>query len=216
MLICEITKAPPRLKMGVDRLQAAAQEMASWKDWYDRHTSLVNELFDEDAKLFSALLAATSQRTSVYVNVPLALKAYQQLKKGQPFQGFMAPMIPNLERIRGEQALFGPKITQFAGAMDNQADKVAVDMHIGELLFGNPRPTLRQVERAKQVITQIAQKLGWQPREVQASLWAYNKMNRGEKPETVHTYATILNNKRQEIGLIRKAFQEIQQEPIAA
>ncbi len=127
------------------------------------------------------------------------------------FSGFMPNIIPNLERIRGEQALFGRKIHPFSNAMNNAADQVAVDQHIGELFFGNPKPTRRQVERAKQVITQIAQKLGWQPREVQASWWAYNKMIRGEKPETVYSYTTILNNKRKEIQLIRQAFQTVQQ-----
>ena len=215
MRILEIVKQP-RLRMGPDRLMMAAQEMSNCRDWYIRHEPLIDELFQEDAKLFKALLSATSQACSVQTNVPLALKAYQQLKRGQPFTGYLPAVSRNLDRLRGEQALFGPKISAFDGAMNNKADEVAVDRHIGELLFGNPKPTLGQIRKGKVVIEKIAKRLGWEPREVQASLWAYNKMIRGEDPESVVTYHTVLNNKREEIQLIRKAFQELQQGKQAA
>lgn len=210
MLISEVVRST-RLRMGIERLMQAAQEMSEWKDWYQRHEPLIEELFGDDAKLFKALLAATSQRASIYTNVPLALKAYQQIKRGEPFVGFMPQVVMNLERLRGEQALFGRKISQFGGAMDNQANQVAVDQHIGELFFGTRKPGPTQVRKAKQVITQIAQKLGWQPREVQAALWAYNKSVRSEEPETVYTYHTVLNNRREEINLIRQALAAIKQ-----
>ena len=123
---------PTRLRMGFERLMAAAQEMTDWRNWYIEHETLIEELFGTDAKLFRALLAATSQLSSVTTNVPLALKAYQQLKRGEPFTGYMPQVINNLERIRNDQALSGLKISQFGGAMDNSiTDNIAVDQHIG-------------------------------------------------------------------------------------
>jgi len=216
MRIQEVVRRQPRLRMGFDRLMTAAQESADFRDWYRRHEPLIDELFGEDAKLFKSILAATSQAASVLANVGLALKAYKQLKDGQPFTGYLPGVINNLDRIRGEQALFGPKIEAFGGAMQSQVDQVAVDRHIGELLFGRPKPSPAMIRKAKQVIAQIAQQLGWEPREVQASLWAYNQMRRGGTPETVMNYHTVLNNKAQEIQLIRQAYQNIEQQPQVA
>lgn len=217
MRIDEVVRRQPRLRMGIDRLMAAAQQSSDFRDWYRRHEPLIDQLFGEDAKLFKSILAATSQASSVLSNVGLALKAYKQLKNGQPFTGYLPGVINNLERIRGEQALFGPKIEAFGGAMHSQADQIAVDRHIGELLFGRPKPSPAMIRRAKEVINQIAQSLGWEPREVQASLWAYNQMRRGGTPETVLNYHTVLNNKQQEIAMIRQAYQAIEgQQPVAA
>lgn len=216
MKIVEVVRRPPRLRRGIDTLMAAAQQSSDFRDWYRKHEPIIDELFGEDAKLFKAILSATSQAASVLANVGLALKAYKQFKAGQPFEGYLPGVVNNLDRIRGEQTLFGPKIASFGGAMDDQAGEVAVDRHIGELLFGTVKPSPAMIVKAKQVITQIAQKLGWEPREVQASLWAYNQMRRGGTPETVLNYHTVLNNKRQEIQLIRQAYQQIEQQPIAA
>jgi hypothetical protein len=216
MKIVEVVRKQPRLRRGIDTLMAAAQESANFRDWYQKHESIIDELFGEDSKLFKSILAATSQAASVLSNVGLALKAYQQMKRGEPFVGYLPQVIKNLDRIRGEQELFGPKISEFGGAMQSQAGQVAVDRHIGELLFGTMKPNRAMIEKAKQVITQIAQRLGWEPREVQASLWAYNQMLRGGTPESVYSYHTVLNNRRKEIQLIRRVFQDIQQEPMAA
>lgn len=212
MNIEEVTGRQPRLRRGIDRLMAAAQDTSEFKDWYRQHEPIIDELFGQDAKCFKAILAATSQAASVQANVGLALKAYKQLKDGQPFTGYLPGVINNLDRIRGEQALFGPKISEFGGAMNSQIDQVAVDRHIGELLFGRTKPSPAMIVKAKQVITQIAQRLGWEPREVQASLWAYNQIQRGGAPETILNYHTVLNNKRTEIQLIRQAYQAIEQE----
>lgn len=208
-------KAKPRLRMGFDKLLAAAQEAQDWKDWYRRHEPLIHEMFGDEAVLFKALLAATSQRAVTHTNVGLALKAYKQLKGGLPFTGYLPSVIANLDRIRANEVLVGRKIGEFGGAMDDTGggDNIAVDQHIGELMFGTPRPTAAQVRKAKEVIFKIAQKLGWQPREVQASLWAYNQLVRGEKPRFgIGSYAAILEKKREEIRLIRQAFMAISRE----
>jgi hypothetical protein len=211
MKITEVIK-PTRLRMGVERLLAAAQEMTDWRNWYIEHEDLIEELFGDDAKLFRSLLAATSQLSSVTTNVPLALKAYQQLKRGEPFTGYMPQVIRNLDRIRDNQSLSGLKISQFGGAMENGADNVAIDQHIGDLFFGNPKPTPPQVRKAKIVIAKIAGKLGWQPREVQAALWAYNKMRHGQK---IHTYQSVLDQHREKVMAVVQALNALKQEQAA-
>lgn len=190
--------------------------MSDWRDWYVRHEPLIDELFGNDAPLFRKLLAATSQRTNVSSNVGLALKAYQQYKRGEPFTGYLPPVAMNLERIRQDQDMAGRKIGDFSGALDNQGDKIAVDQHIGELFFGDRRPSRAQVAKAKETIILIAQKLGWPPREVQASLWAYNQLVRGTHPQKITSYHHSLTNLRDQIMQIRQALATINQERVAA
>jgi hypothetical protein len=197
--------------MGIDKLDQAAKEMDSWKDWYSRHQAIIDDIFGEDAKLFKTILSATSQASGVAANVSLALKAYQQMVKGEPFVGYLPAVIKNLERIRAEQELFGPKIHAFGGANDGKEDEIAVDRHIAQLFFNVQTPNKSQIQKAKLTINKIAKKLGWAPRDVQASLWAYNQIRTGHKPESVRSYDTILNDRKEEIRKITAALHDIRQ-----
>jgi hypothetical protein len=197
-----------RLKRGVDRLVSDAQSQASWRDWYDRHQAVLRDLFDDDADLFQKLLSATSQMASVKANVGLALKAYRQLKLGQPFTGYLPAVIKNLERIAAAEAVRGPKISQYGAANEGAAGAVAVDRHIAELLFGTKTPTTAMIAKAQQTLTTVARKLGWQPRQVQAALWAFNQVRKGTDPANVQSYDTILLAKADAIRAFRSAFDD--------
>lgn len=198
--------APTRLKMGIDRLVTAAETMSSWRDWYDRHKSVVARIFGDDAGLFQELLSATSQATGVKGNVTLALKAYDQLKRGEPFTGFLPSVIPNLERVRAQQELQGRKISAYGQANTGDSEAVAVDRHIGMLMFGTRSPTPRQITKAQATIRAVADRLGWRPREVQAALWAFNQVRMGTSPAEVQSYDTILEARADEIAALRSAF----------
>lgn len=219
MLIFEVVRQrkTTTLRHGIETLLAAAQQMSDWRDWYVRHEPLIAELFGEDAGLFRSLLAATSQRTKVPVNVALALKAYQQFKRGEPFTGYLPQVTGNLERLRQRQQMVGQKVVDFAAAMDQAGDRIAVDHHITELLFGNRRPSREQIIKAKETINLIANRLGWQPREVQATLWAYNQVIRGGRRKTnIFSYEHVLNKLRDQISQVRQALGQISQEKYAA
>lgn len=194
-----------RIRRTIDELVAAAESMKSWKDWYDRHESTLKDVFGDDAKLFQKLLSATSQASSVPTNVVLALKAYTQLRNGTPFTGYLPAVIKNLDRIAANVSTQGQKIGPYGDANEGDNDAIAVDRHIAMLLFNTKIPNRKQIESAKRRIRIIADRLGWAPRQVQASLWAYNQTLLGTNPENIKSYDTIINAKRTKIDALRSA-----------
>lgn len=190
-------------RLTVEELKHSATTMASWRDWYDRHQKVIDDLFGDDAPVFKQLLSATSQANTVPGNVTLALKAYRQLVAGAPFDGYLAGVKANLERIRAETAIQGPKISAFGDANKGDASAIPVDRHISYLLFDSPSPTAEQRRVAVRMIQKTAARLGWEPREVQAALWAFNQVRMGTNPESVRSYDTILKERADEIRSIR-------------
>lgn len=185
----------------IEQLIQGSLESESWKDWYDRHHEPIEDLFREDSDLFRQLLAATSQHATVKANVTQALKAYRQFKLGEPFTGYLPGVINNLERIRRNEAVAGPKIGEYGKGMTGRdPNAMAVDMHVAEVLFGTKAPTRKQVERAKFIIRTLATKLGWTYIEEQSVLWAYNQLRQGKEPDD---YAKILRERADEIRELR-------------
>lgn len=180
----------PQLTRNIPEMVESAQNMSSWKDWYNRYQGTLREVFGEDSELFQKLLSATSQGASVPSNVGLAIKAYRQMKGGEPFQGYLPAVAMNLERIRNEQALAGRKISEYGRANDGEEGGIAVDRHVAELLFGDgtKRPTPAQITHAQAAIRVVAQRLGWEAREVQAALWAANIERKGGVPQSYDTH----------------------------
>jgi hypothetical protein len=191
------------IQLSVKELVDAANSAKSWRDWYDRYQKDLQIAFGVDADLFKKMLSATSQATSVPANVTLAIKAYRQLLSGQAFTGYLPAVIKNLERIKDDVALSGQKISEYGKANEGEDGGIAVDRHIAELFFGVKSPTPAQVEAGKVRIRAIAQELGWKPRDVQAALWAYNQIRKGDKPASYETY---INAKSDEIARIRSEF----------
>jgi hypothetical protein len=196
-------KASTDIRLSVKELVDAANSAKSWRDWYDRYQSDLQRVFGVDADLFKKMLSATSQATGVAGNVTLAIKAYRQLLSGQEFTGYLPAVIKNLDRIKNDVALSGQKISEYGKANEGEDGGIAVDRHIAELFFGVKSPTAAQVEAGKVRIRAIAQELGWKPRDVQAALWAYNQIRKGDKPASYETY---INAKADEIARIRSEF----------
>jgi hypothetical protein len=198
-------EAPPLIR-GVEELIADAHEMRDWRDWYDRHVPTVRAMFGDDAGLFQKLLSATSQAAKVDSNVTLALRAYDQLKRAEPFKGYLPAVIKNLERIRENVALAGQKIGEFEAASAGQADRIAVDRHIAQHLFGVDRPTPAMVRSAQEAIQKVADAHGWTGREAQAALWAFRQVSKGVKLESLQDYASELEKRADAIGILRSEF----------
>lgn len=197
-------KSTGRIRRTVDELVAMAEGSASWRDWYDLHQAALDRLFGEDAALFQRILSATSQLNTVKGNVTQALKAYEQMITGQPFTGYLAGVIANLERIRaGEQGLNGPKIGDFERANFGDQSAMAIDRHIAQLLFNTSAPNRRQIAAAKRRIREVANRLGWTPRQAQAALWAANQVRLGTDPAAVVSYDRILEARADRIAAIR-------------
>lgn len=193
-----------RIRRTVEELVAYAQSMSNWRDWYERHVETLQEMFGDDAQLFSDMLAATSQAATVPSNVALALKAYRQFYAGEPFTGYLPAVIKNLERLRVQSYLAGPKINAYGAANAGDITAIAVDRHIAELMFNTGRPNQRQIDAAKRRIITVAQRLGWTPREVQSALWAYNQVRKGRDPNEVQSYDTLLRRRQSEVIEVRR------------
>jgi hypothetical protein len=201
------TVAQGRIRRTLNELVAAAESQKDWKDWYNRHEQALVNLFGDDAPLFQKILSATSQATGVKGNVTLALKAYDQLLSGKPFEGYLPAVIGNLERIRADQAIEGAKIGQYGEANEGNVDAIAVDRHIAMLFFNTKSPSKKQIESAKDRIRKIADRLGWEPRQVQAALWAFNQVRLGTDPTQVQSYDTILEARADLIAELRARHQ---------
>lgn len=193
----------------VDQLLQIADGMKSWRDWYARYEQVLIDFLGspEEAQLFQDILSATSQAASVKANVGLAIKAYDQMKSGAAFEGYLPAVIKNLERIREKQAVQGRKIGQYGEASNGNADAIAVDRHIAMVIFGVKAPSPRQIEEAKGMIREIAQRLGWAPREVQAALWAGNQILLGVPEEKIGSYDDVLLKKGEPL---KQLFRDIQ------
>ena len=192
------------VKRSLPDLVAAAREMTTWNDWYERYQADLQRLFGSDTALIQKMLSVTSQSAQVQANVTLALKAYRQYLAGEPFEGYLGAVRMNLERIRNEEAIRGQKIAEYSKANEGDADGIAVDRHIAQLLFDETKsPTAAQVAAAKGVIRQIAAELGWDAKGVQAALWAYNIVRKGGKPQS---YDTFLRAKEAEIQALRARY----------
>ena len=196
----------PRIKRTMAELTGLAQEQEQWKDWYDRHKTIVKDIFGDESELFERLLAITSQGASVKSNVTFALRAYEQLKRGMPFDGFMFPAIRmNLERFRDGLDIRGQKIAPFGNATLGSHDDMAIDRHVAWLLFKTDTPNKGQVEKAKEAIRKIAATLGWTPREVQAALWAANQVLLGKETEKIDSYDNTIRARQDDIRALVSA-----------
>ena len=186
-----------RLRMTRKEIIEAVETSRDWKDFYDRHEALLKDYFGPDAELFQRILSATSQAASVKSNVALALKAYGQMKRGEPFldskgKGYLKGVASNLEKIRGDEELSGRKISNYDKASAGDTSKVVVDRHVARMLFNKTSPSKAQFEKAEKVLTEVANTLGWEPREVQAALWGASIRKSGETPVSYNGYLETL------------------------
>lgn len=142
------------------------------KDWYDKtHAELV-DMFGPDADMMEKFLAATSFNNTVAGNVTQALKAYQQWRTGQPFEGYLPAHKAHLEIAASGGIPGGLKGQSFYANLHGDPAAVTVDRWIGRA-FGYPGSgfTPTQYHFMDYVITHIARKVGMEPRQVQAAIW---------------------------------------------
>ena len=194
-----------RVKMTRTALTDAALNQASWKDWYEEHQSTLDEFFGDHAQLFQDILSVTSQAASVKANVGLALKAFGQFHRGEEFSGFLPAVIKNLNRLRENTQVQGQKISAYKNSNDGKVDEAVIDRHIARLIFGVDSPSKAQFAKAQKILTEIANEIGWTPRQVQAALWAHSIYKSGKTPESYGAYLKKLESRgtlAERIGVI--------------
>jgi hypothetical protein len=171
-----------------EALTDAALSQASWKDWYSEHQETLDDFFGDKAPLFQSILAITSQAASVKANVGLALRAFGQLMRGEDFTGYLPAVAGNLAKLRDDTGPGGQKIQAYKAANEGDTSSVVVDRHIARMLFGVDTPSAKQFAKAAKVLTEIANKIGWTPAQVQAALWAHSIVQSGKQPESYGSY----------------------------
>lgn len=193
-----------RVLMTRKALTDAALQQESWRDWYEEHQAVLDDFFGEYATLFQDILSITSQAASVKANVGLALKAFGLYVRGESFDarergeekpGFLPAVIMNLNRLREDKQIQGQKIKAYKASNEGAVDQAVIDRHITRLLFGVDTPSAKQFAKAQRVLSEIADDIGWTPRQVQAALWAHSIYKSGKTPESYGSYLTKLESK---------------------
>jgi|GEM_PF-3305563 len=201
--------------IGMDELFATLDEFKDWRDFHVRHDKTLASLFGNDAMLFRAILGITSQAADVRANVALAVKAYQQMRLGEPFKGYLPAVRRNLERLRSSNGVRGQKIRPYTRA-ELGFDAIAVDRHIARFVLGRENlqkgnsPNGSQVKFIQDLLRQAADELGWTGDEVASAVWAAQQI-RGDSipPEEVMTYDTVLQRHATAIRRFRSYFGDV-------
>lgn len=187
------------------------KRFSDWHDWYERSGSAIETMTGIHRDLVVGVLAATSQATETAANVTQAFKALRIIATTPPgekpkFVGFMEDVAKNLDRLVAGEELRGPKIGPYHRALGGDPEAIAVDRHIGYLMFNTDSPNEQQKAIAKAVIRKIAKKLGIEPRGVQAAMWALSITNRGEYPES---YDVLLKNRQKKLNKLIKMLDKL-------
>jgi hypothetical protein len=205
--IAPARKTSLEMQMTRDEILDAIEKSKDWKDFYTTYQYLLDEYFGDDATAFQSILSITSQAASVKANVAIALRMYGYWKRGEEFDGkkrgeaesgALSGVLRNLERWRDDVALSGRKISNYQAANEGKegaTEKVVVDRHIANMLFGTKTPTGAQFTEAEKVLTEIAQSIGWEPRQVQAALWAASIRKSGTEPASYDQYLKTLRER---------------------
>jgi hypothetical protein len=186
-------------RISVERLEQLAKDNEQWKDWYDNIDAAFNEIlkgYEEYTPLVKELLAALSAVSGVKGNVTETVKVLQQFINDGTIPNMLEAKRGNVLRaLRGEK-MSGPKVGPFSAAMFGLIDSTAIDRHVARVLFGTDRPTPQQHKIGHERIAQVAARLGWTNRQLQAALFAADIREQG-KP--VERYEDSIRAKQEEI-----------------
>jgi hypothetical protein len=190
----QIVGAPPgmntvkKLRNLETKLTSLAREGEIGRFWYEDSSKTILEAVggdvDEADKLIQAI-AITSPQTPVNSNFGFALQAYNQFKAGEPIRTGMFPtaMSKRLEKVFSGEDWGGRKTNDFYNNLMIHIDPDRVGPVTGDIWmlrafgFTNPNemPSEKQYEFITKVTQQIAKDLGWEPHQVQASIWVNYK-----------------------------------------
>lgn len=180
--------------------------------WYEDTKKVLIEAFpDHDISVICDLFAATSIRASLKSNVTKFFKAFAQLherrvrmvklgKVGEKqefpslFEGFLDATIVNLNKIANGEELSARKIMNFSKAMQGKKDAVVVDIWIQRAFdtdalypykekLTSRAPSDPLYNAIEWYIRELANFLGFEPREISAMIWG---SIRAEEDKTAH------------------------------
>ena len=150
--------------------------------WYERSGQEILDLVDGDkneAEKIVQAIAVTSANTPVASNFQYAMQAYYQNKAGLPIETGMFPtaMSKKLEDIFAGKSWEGRKTNNFYNNLmrvidPSRAQGATIDVWMMRAFgFKGDAPTSAQYDFAEKEVQRIADRLGWEPQQVQASIW---------------------------------------------
>jgi hypothetical protein len=167
------------------RLEALTKEGEAGRYWYENSSQAILSAVRGDvaeAEIIAALVAVFSPKNQVYPNMSQAVKAYAQYKAGQKITaGNMESRNAAAERVVRGERWGGLKTNNFYVNLMRKIDPAlkqgtTVDMWIMRVFgYNTDSPSPQQYAFVDTEIKRIAEKLGWEPQQVQAAMWVAGK-----------------------------------------
>jgi hypothetical protein len=179
-----------RMRKVIDSL---AKEGEGGRFWYERSGRALLEITGGDrekAKRLAQAIAITSPQTPVPTNFSYAMQAYYQHEAGEPIVTGMYPksMSQKLQDVFDGKDWEGRKTNNFYTNVMREIDPtldqgVTTDLWMMRAFgYDTDAPTDAQYTFAENETARLAEKLGWEPQQVQAAIWVAIK-GRMEAPE---------------------------------
>ncbi len=220
----QVVGAPPGInsQKTLDKLrrnlEAAAAEGEPGRFWYERSGKAILDALGGDkveAEKLVQAIAITSATTGVKPNFDHALRAYAQYKAGKPIKTgrFPAAMSKRVQAVFEGTDWEGRKTNNFYVNLMREIDPTKVQGVTADIWMmrafgfknadGSPysgSPTDAQYTFVEEETKRIADRLGWEPQQVQAAIWVANKAKDDDMSiaDAAFDYSdALLNNKAQ-------------------
>lgn len=178
--------SPEKLEDLKQRLQALAIEGEEGRFWYEESSQKILEITGgniKDAEMLVAFIAVYSPQNKVYPNWGQALRAYAEYKRGEKIQqGKTGRDVENGQLVANGERWEGIKTHNFYHNLMLRIDPsqtvsaATVDMWIMRVLgYATDSASKVQYKKAEDILKEVAQRLGWEPQQVQAAIWVIGK-----------------------------------------
>ena len=167
-------------------LMELTKEGASARFWYERSGKALLDVVDGDydkARKLLSIIAITSPQMDVKSNFGQMIKAnYKYVQGMEPEAGrFPKAMAKRIKDVMEGKDFGGIKTNSFLDNLLAQLEEVerapedrpvTIDLWMMRALgFDKDVPTTLEYKKARKVVQDIADKIGWEPHQVQASIW---------------------------------------------
>ncbi len=184
-------------QLDVSKILEYIEKGKDHKDWYTKeHFKLINLLPEFEGLPIIRTFAVTSMTTSIEANVHLVLKALLQMKRKEPFIGYLPTQIIYLNLIVEGKDVPGRKIMNFIKALEGDKNSVVVDVWMcrafgiehARVLHDKSKnktrnywkaPSKKEYDAIEQECLQLSSELNVEPRQIQSMIWAGIKRQYG-------------------------------------
>lgn len=175
----------------IDEFIKYAKEGEDQKVWYKNAKAAVDEVFQEDAPRFLAILASTSANMPLNRNVRMATDIYRAWAAGEYPDGVSQNTMNTISKMSGgrmrkdvEAALRGDfheidevKVGEFKKNLFGDEVAITVDRHMYNMFYGVDVDVSKHEDEyrefIKRTVRDIADRLGWTNAETQAAMWVF-------------------------------------------